>query len=187
MNKKEASLQARQQLPRLLDIGDVMWMLHLPAPKVWQMIETGDFLPPILLADQKRWRRQDVERFLRTKSLSVYRLYLDGQQRRVEIVSPEPVSIPPGLEPFQKNLLEFHEFPPCVYFLIASDRIMYIGKSRQLSKRILSHRLGNRKHNTPPRMFDRVLYIPLPLETIAGVEIDFIHKFHPPWNVQGLC
>ena len=67
--------------------------------------------------------------------------------------------------------------PPCVYFMVRDQRVIYVGQSVNLAARLTTH---NHRHE-----FDHVFYLPCPREKLDEVEMEFIRTLCPTLNVQG--
>ena len=83
--------------------------------------------------------------------------------------------------PLMATRFELHEYQipavvidPCVYFLIRDGEIVYVGQSRQLPKRIESHRSDKK--------FDRVLFVRVSQSVIDQVERRLIIELAPEYN-----
>ncbi len=72
----------------------------------------------------------------------------------------------------------FGELPlcPCVYFLTMFGAVQYVGKAKNLSQRILSHR---RTKRIP---FDRVFFVPVEAGRLDAEERSWIKALNPPFN-----
>lgn len=87
--------------------------------------------------------------------------------------------VPLSLATFSDRLhtlpLVFH--PPCVYFLIRGNTVVYVGQSTTLLARISQHLQG-----PPTKLFDRVVYLPIPKAELLRVESAFIAAIKPEYN-----
>ena len=90
---------------------------------------------------------------------------------------PENTPVPRELASVE-GLAEFTNanFPPCIYFLVKEENIMYVGQSINLPARLVQHQ--NNKD------YDRVFYLPVPQSDLNRVERDFIKTLDPPLNRQ---
>ena len=68
-----------------------------------------------------------------------------------------------------------------IYFLIKDDKIVYVGMSSDLYRRLATHVMGQMG-----RQFDRVTWLKCPLAKCSGLESYYIRKFKPPLNKAGL-
>ena len=50
---------------QLLKIGDVCELLKISKRSVWRLISAGQFLPPIRVGRSVRWRRAEVEEWVK--------------------------------------------------------------------------------------------------------------------------
>jgi hypothetical protein len=98
---------------------------------------------------------------------------------------PEPVVlVAPRVLDFSKvpeclrmiaNLCDVSEFPRSgIYFLCHEGRLLYVGKSVNVSARIISHR----EHH----QFDRAFFLPWPSDDLDRIEQAFIRHLVPPLN-----
>jgi len=88
--------------------------------------------------------------------------------------------LPAELEYFRKSLreIQFPKLPPCIYFLLKGDQVIYVGQSSSLYSRLSNHRLT-------PKDFDRVFVITVPEEWVGRIdkiEASFIRFLDPPLN-----
>lgn len=65
--------------------------------------------------------------------------------------------------------------PPCVYFLCKDKKIVYIGQSMCLNKRIETHQ--------KEKDFNSVFFIPVPVSQLLEIEGAMIKHFRPPLNL----
>lgn len=86
---------------------------------------------------------------------------------------------PECLLPFGKNLKTFR--PQCadrVYFLCEGDEVVYVGRTTNLARRVLSHQLD--------KTFSRVFFIEVCSADAAEVEQELITNWRPRYNkLQG--
>jgi excisionase family DNA binding protein len=54
--------------PLLMTVGEVASETRLGTRTVWRLVSKGAFPAPIALGGATRWRRQEIEDFLRSKS-----------------------------------------------------------------------------------------------------------------------
>ncbi len=93
---------------------------------------------------------------------------------------PSPATIPRALAEVEARLCEIppFEYPPCVYFLVLKQEIVYVGQSRNLLSRLGQHREDG-------KCWDRVLYLPVPADCLLAVEAQWIRVLCPPLNRAG--
>lgn len=65
--------------------------------------------------------------------------------------------------------------PPGIYFLFKAGELIYIGKSRNMRKRVYEHKMTKRD-------FDAVTYVEAPEAWLARLEAAYIAEFKPPQN-----
>lgn len=84
------------------------------------------------------------------------------------------------------TLLKDYDFRlgSCVYFLVCGNEIIYVGQTKALPARTVSHDKGHK--GTPRKEFDRVLYLLVPEEKLDEVEDYFIKLCKPIWNSKGI-
>jgi hypothetical protein len=85
--------------------------------------------------------------------------------------------IPPDLARYEDQLVPLEVPVPCIYFLVRDDVVVYVGQSGNLHVRVNTH--------LRDKQFDRVLYLPTPLEDLDRVERGFILALQPEYNLQG--
>jgi hypothetical protein len=71
--------------------------------------------------------------------------------------------------------LQIQEVPPCVYFLVKGDEVVYIGQSVDVCGRITAHRASDKE-------FDRVFYVPFRSELLCMLEGALIRALKPKLN-----
>ncbi|MCS6285207.1 MAG: GIY-YIG nuclease family protein [Nitrospira sp.] len=93
---------------------------------------------------------------------------------------PAPATIPRALAEVEARLCEIPplEYPPCVYFLVLKQEIVYVGQSRNLLSRLGQHREDG-------KCWDRVLYLPVPADRLLEVESLWIKTLQPALNRAG--
>jgi DNA adenine methylase len=96
--------------------------------------------------------------------------------RPLWVRAPEPLK---GISNLQHFPFEVHI--SCVYFLCHHGKIVYVGSSQKLVKRLVAHLNQSRK------VFDSVFYVPCKPRDLSEVEAAYIARFKPPYNgVPGL-
>ncbi len=94
------------------------------------------------------------------------------QKNRQSIFHLSDLSIVKGLREFN-----FPERENSIYFLLAGEQVVYVGKSFDLLGRLATHR-----HNMS---FDRVVYFPIDKSDrlrVNTIEAAFIKALKPPYN-----
>ena len=61
-----------------------------------------------------------------------------------------------------------------IYLLVSQGKVMYVGQSRNLSRRITGHEQSD--------ACDEVWYVPTPSHSLDARERQFIRALNPPWN-----
>jgi hypothetical protein len=86
--------------------------------------------------------------------------------------------LPEELHPMQESLRRWGaEFiPPCIYFLCADKKVVYVGQTTNLPARIATH------YREKTGLFERVFFLPAPREQLNEVEAAFIAGLNPPLN-----
>jgi hypothetical protein len=100
----------------------------------------------------------------------VKKIYLRGENL--------PVNIPLELLDLADNLLYFpyrnHTFPPCIYFLVHNQKVVYVGQTVSLMGRLKSH--------AQYKEFEDVYFLPVPRSKLDEVEVAFIRTMAPKYN-----
>lgn len=93
------------------------------------------------------------------------------------VFTPATKPVPISLAKIQDRIAEYPagEMPPCVYFLIEKNQVVYIGQSRNLPSRLS-------QHDGDGKTWDRVLFMPLPAADLLRVEAEWIAALTPPLN-----
>ena len=96
---------------------------------------------------------------------------------RPVVLSPPVQSVPIALAMVQERLREWPgiDIPPCVYFLVDGEAILYVGQSCNLPARLVQHRHSGRQ-------WERVLLLPVPESDLLKVEAHWIRALAPIWN-----
>jgi len=84
------------------------------------------------------------------------------------------------VDPPHKNELRLADFgAQCagVYFLMNQNRVVYVGVTHCVAKRVGNHCRDKR--------FDRAYYIPVELQAALAIERQYIHKLQPFYNKVG--
>lgn len=91
---------------------------------------------------------------------------------------PETIKLPKELEPLDWRLQEYGkgEFG-YLYFLVRDDRVVYVGQTLSLHRRIDSHRKSK-------KAFDRVLFCELDQSTLQQLESALICHLSPEYNAK---
>jgi predicted GIY-YIG superfamily endonuclease len=170
---------------QLLNATDIGWIIGGISPKqVMAMVETGEFIPPMLFGEEKRWMKADVYRYLKMRASALYHMRVDLKAKKVLIDNPEWTDFPEELVEIHAGLQDYQYVRrfPCVYFLINFGTVVYVGQSKNLPSRIAQHRQGS-KH-TPKKDFNRVVYLPVREEELNAAETRYIKKLQPKWNIS---
>jgi hypothetical protein len=94
---------------------------------------------------------------------------LDAREKTRRMVLPE------NLEPLRQHLREAERWDSAsVYFLLSGGRLVYIGKTNNLQKRISDH--------ARVKQFDRVLYMAASRDQAETLEAVLISYFKPQLN-----
>ncbi|HEU5408490.1 MAG TPA: hypothetical protein VFU48_12030 [Nitrospira sp.] len=96
---------------------------------------------------------------------------------RPVVLKPVTESVPIALTMVQERLQECPaiDVPPCVYFLIDGETILYVGQSCNLPARLV-------QHSQAGRVWERALFMPVPKEELLHVEMQWIRALKPSWN-----
>lgn len=79
---------------------------------------------------------------------------------------------------------EFSASGPCVYYLSFAGRIVHIGQTRNLARRVYQHANGKTKDGIV-KIFDRVYFVSCNSDGEAmRLEVEYIRRFNPPLNKQ---
>ena len=89
-------------------------------------------------------------------------------------------SLPATLAWIADDLREYvaWTYPPCVYFLLRDQQVVYVGSSNSLAKRVIDHIDEGMK-------FERVLWVPADERTYRTQEATFIRLLQPIDNIRG--
>jgi len=78
------------------------------------------------------------------------------------------------------NGLQYYEldWPPCVYFLMQGEEVVYVGQTNCLPDRIIWHRRDK-------KVFDGVWFLPVDAGDLVLLEGRYIDRFRPRYNKTG--
>lgn len=176
-------MQKQSAKRNLLTIKDVADILQIRPKDVKGMVVNKEFIPPIILANQERWRWPDIYRFLKLKSSLAYHMKPDFEKGKL-VIEPPSDEIPEELAEVQSMLQVFgYRNLPCVYFLISFGTIVYVGQTTNLPTRVSDHRRGRK--GTSKKLFNQVLYLPTEEQHLLKTESYFIKKLDPLYNRTG--
>lgn len=161
----------------LLDANNAAPLIKLSPQRLTELAESG-FAPCIRIdggaplfhkKDLLCWARSKITILQSGKPISAPRIYY------AEHAQPSRV-VPKPLIPISERLVEYCHlaFPPCVYFLIQDNEVVYVGQSVYLPGRLSEH-ICNKE-------FDRVFYLPVPRSELGIVEGGFIKALKPKLN-----
>lgn len=157
---QEVSAQVRISASRLQELANAMIVPHI-------RVDGGEplFIPTTL----KRYVSRHMTSVCDGAPLPLY--------LRPIVITPVTKNVPLALAAIQDRLCECPavEIPPCVYFLIESGSVVYIGQTRNLAGRLLQH-THDGKH------WERVLFMPAPEASLLHVEAEWISALQPPLN-----
>lgn len=96
---------------------------------------------------------------------------------RPVVLKPVTESVPIALTMVQERLRECPplDLPPCVYFLIDRETVLYVGQSCNLPARLM-------QHSQAGRVWGRALFLPVPKAELLHVEGQWIRALKPSWN-----
>lgn len=81
------------------------------------------------------------------------------------------------MEQHSHNVYKISELvKPCIYLLLRSDRVVYVGQSTMGFKRILNH--------YPEKNFDSIIVVDCSKENLNETEIEYIVKYQPEYNIN---
>ena len=161
----------------LLGEQELAYMLSVSVSTIRGLIRDGQLAHPVVVKGKKRFLRRDVDAFL--DQLPDVKGCTPKKRGRTSWDIP---CIPVSMLKWQAKLQEYegHLLPPCVYFLIKDDELVYIGQTTNLAGRIDGHRKGSKA--TPKKEFDRVLFIECDRQLLTEKEGYFIWKLNPCLN-----
>jgi hypothetical protein len=82
------------------------------------------------------------------------------------------------------------ESKPSIYLFMLVDTddfkralVAYVGMSENLSQRLCVHEIKRELNQT--KFWVPVWFKPIPSDDLRSVELNYIQKFNPPWNILG--
>lgn len=152
---------------------------NLSVERLMEFAKTG-FAPCIIVDETKYlFQRKDIQTWVRENLVKhqggknfEFTVYSDAN------AAADPADIPEELVPIAHRLRSLKDgFEiPCIYFLIALNKVVYVGQSTKLFARLLQHRAD--------KDFDRVLYFHYPKEGLSEIESSFIRFLRPKYNIM---
>ncbi len=157
---QEVAEQVRLSASRILELAEAMVLPHF-------RIDGGE--PLFSVQNLKRYVRQYL-----TTTCAGAPLPLN---LRPVVLTPITREIPLALAAVQDRLFECPamDIPPCLYFLVQSDMVVYVGQSRGLTARMV-------QHSQTGKQWDRAFFMPVPESELFRVEAQWIAALQPPLN-----
>ena len=146
----------------------------------FKMFNDGDFIPHYII--------NGIKGFSSTEFLEWVKENLVHHNAGHKIVTnftsypqadKKPKDVPNELIGIKEKLKELGSPPPCVYFLIDVNEIVYVGQSINVYNRIATHNSEKKK------IFTRVLYIPVCEDEMGKIERHYINSLDPKYNTDG--
>ena len=135
-------------------------------------------VPCYTVNNKKAYKVQEIQRWIideltdkheGTKIISRFNV--------IKVNLKKATNIPKELTTHGDDLYEYNTYlPPCIYFLIESSQIVYVGQSSSLGLRIHAHSIE--------KSFDKVLYMPIDEYRLLEVERFFIETLEPKYNKE---
>ncbi len=135
------------------------------------------YIPCYYIGKNKGYKVQEVAKWIReqlitshngSKILTNFNVTLNNAKK--------PTIVPEELTNHNGDLYEFSLIPPCVYFLIDSGQIVYVGQSVNLAARLVQHKID--------KEYNRVLYMPIENNRLDEIERFFIETLDPKYNME---
>lgn len=132
-------------------------------------------IPYFKKTEIKAWIKVNLYRTVNAKKINNrFNVFVDSNK----LVS---IGIPKELQGIKDlKICDNYRLPPCVYFLIDIEEVVYVGKSENLYARLTTHIIEGVKG------FNRVFYITIPSINMNEVEMKFIKSLKPKYNMAGL-
>jgi len=164
----------------LMEMSFIKKLFKFISLKDFKKFNDGNFIPHYIVNGAKAFSTPEVSKWIGENL--VY--HNTGHRVVTKFISyPQvnsmPKKIPTALIGISGELKEIGNAPPCVYFLIDVDEIVYVGQSVNIYNRIAGHDSAARKKYT------RVLYVPVCEDDLDKVERGFIDSLDPKYNVDG--
>ena len=135
------------------------------------------YIPCYHVGKNKGYKIQEVSNWIKEHLITAYNGSKILTKFNVTLnTAKKPTVLPEELTNHDGDLYEYSVVPPCVYFLIDSGQIVYVGQSVNLGGRLVQHKI-NKEYN-------RVLYMPIELERLDEIERFFIETLDPKYNME---
>jgi len=163
----------------LMKMSTINKLFKLVSQEDFKKYNDGNFIPHYIVNGAKAFRTKDVCQWVIENLVS----YNEGNKIITKFISyPQKnnttKSIPPQLIGIKGDLQEVGPPPPCVYFLIDVNEIVYVGQTINIYSRLLDHERSN-------KIYTRALYIPVCKDELEKVERGFINSLVPKYNKDG--
>jgi len=137
-----------------------------------------NYIPHYLVNGIKAFRSNNVIEWIKKELVAEH----DGQRLVTKFLSYPQANKPPRKIPKELigicgDLCEVGAPPPCVYFLIDKNKIVYVGQTVNIYMRMKDHEKN--------KSFNRVLYIPVAKEYLDKIERGYIDSLNPKYNLDG--
>lgn len=150
---------------RLLRLPDVLARVPVDQATIYRWIKAGEFPAPVKLGKASAWCDEEVDAFVAKP-----------------VAPPEPPKPAEPVRPAETALATDSEiakaaapFSVCgVYFLLLQGRVVYVGQSISVFRRLGEH--------VPGKVFDAFHFIPCAREDLSKIERAYIRALRPSLN-----
>ncbi len=177
-DNNEISLGGLKTFKELFQSPIIKKLTKFITKRDFKKFDDQGLVPCYTVNNKKGYKIREIERWIVDELTDKY----DGIKiiSRFNVVKAnlkKATNIPNELTSHGDDLYEYNTFlPPCVYFLIDSSQIVYVGQSTSLGLRIHAHRTD--------KNFDKVLYMPIDEYRLLEVERFFIETLEPKYNKE---
>ena len=164
----------------LMEMSSIKKLFKFISLENFKKYNNGNFIPHYIVNGRKAFSAPEVSKWIgqnlveKNKGHKLVTKFISYPQSNNVIKN-----IPSELIGISGELKEIGSPPPCVYFLVDVDEIVYVGKSVNIYNRISGHQSEGEK------IYTRVLYIPVYEGDLDKVERGFIDSLDPKYNVDG--
>ena len=135
------------------------------------------YIPCYHINNKKGYKVNEVKEWIQDQLIIAY----DGIKiltkfNVIKNTAKKATNIPDELIGHNGDLYEYSMIPSCIYFLIDSGEIVYVGQSTNLALRLNQHKND--------KSFNRILYMPIESNRLDEVERFFIEILEPKYNKE---
>ena len=164
---------------QIYSASEVAEMTKLSEEKLLEHAQAG--FAPCLIIDGQYFFKKRIFSWVKKHFVKVQKgitfpekltIFIDQPAIETTMGLPKEIRKLEGLKKY-----DFWHFPPCVYFLVHGNELVYIGQALHLPKRLFEHqRMG--------KVFDQVYFLEVPKSELNKIERMFIREIETKYNKE---